>query len=149
MAEFTPSDIINKEFRMALRGYATEQVDDFLQQISESQFRVLEENKRLLAQIEDLRSRLQQYHETEELMKNALMLAEHAAEETRQHAHQEADLIRREGEVQLGKERAALEDVRQLRMRVIGELRGMLYSHLSMMEEQERRFSPSQNPEES
>jgi cell division initiation protein len=139
MAEITPNDIINKEFRMTLRGYATEQVDDFLQQISDRLFRVMEENQRLRAQTEEVRGHLQQYQQTEELLKNALVLAERAAEETRQRAHQEADLIRREAEVQLERERASVQDTLHLRDRAVAELRALLQSHLAMLDTQEDR----------
>lgn len=139
MAEITPNDIVNKEFRQALRGYVTDQVDEYLQLISESQFRLIEENKRLQAQAEELRSRLKQYEQTEDLIKNALVLAERTAEETRQHAHQEADLIRREAEATLTEERAALIEIHQSRSRLIAELRALLYAHLAMLEDQEKK----------
>lgn len=142
MAELTPNDIINKQFRVRMRGYAAEQVDDFLQQVSDCYFRALDENKRLAAQAEELRARLAQYTETEELMRNALVLAERTAEETRQHANQEAELIRREAEVKLAEERTTLEDLRQVRSRVVAELRALLYAHLALLEDQEKRQAP-------
>lgn len=139
MAEITPNDIINKEFRLSMRGYATEQVDDFLQLISDSQFRLLEENKRLQSQGDDLRARLQQYQEIEDLMKNALVLAERTAEETRQRAQHDAELLRREAEVKLAEDRMAVEELRQARVRIFAELRAILYAHLAMIEDQEKR----------
>lgn len=136
MADLTPNDIVNKQFRLTFRGYAQDQVDDFLQHVSDSLFRVLEENQRLRAQNDDLRTHLQQYQQTEELVKNALVLAQRTADEVRQHAHEEADLIRREAEDRLRAERAALEDLRQQRHRTIAELRAMLEAQLSMVRAQ-------------
>ncbi|HEY3378384.1 MAG TPA: DivIVA domain-containing protein [Armatimonadota bacterium] len=137
MSDLTPNDIINQEFRTTLRGYATEQVDEFLQQISDRLFRVMEENQRLNTQADDLRARLQQYQQTEDLVKKALILAERTADEVRQHAHQEADLLRREMERKLDVERDSLEEIRQLRLRAIAELRAVLYSQLALLESQE------------
>jgi cell division initiation protein len=149
MSDITPNDIINKEFHRSLRGYDIEQVDEFLQQVSERLFRAVEENQRLRAQADDLRSRLQRYQETEELLKNALMLAERTADETRHRAHQEADIIRREAEQSLERERAELDELRRTRARVIAELRAVLHTHLSMLDSQEgnRKASPSSDQE--
>ncbi|HEX2949901.1 MAG TPA: DivIVA domain-containing protein [Armatimonadota bacterium] len=139
MADITPNEIINKEFRMTLRGYATDQVDDFLQHVSDSVFHVVEENKRLRGQVDELRNRLKQYQETEDLMKNALLLAERTASETRERAERDADGIRRQAELRIQEERGKLEDLRQLRLRVITELRSVLQSHLDMLDTQERQ----------
>lgn len=138
----TPNDILNKEFRKAFRGYDTDQVDDFLQAVSDTLLHLIEDNQRLKSQAEELRTRVQHFQETEELMHNALMLAERAADETRQQAHQQADLIRREAELQIGGERATLEELRQSRLRVVTELRTVLHAHLALLEAQEGRSAP-------
>ena len=148
MADITPTDIVNKEFRQALRGYDKNAVDDFLQQASDSLYRSLEENQRLRAQIEDLRGRLQHFQDTEHLIKNALMLAERTADEVRHHAHQEADLIRREAEDGLRRERAELEEMRQLRYRVVAEVRALLNTHLAMLDAQDRELTPASSRRE-
>jgi cell division initiation protein len=138
----TPNDIINKEFRKALRGYDTDQVDDFLQVVTETLIQLIEDNQRMKSQADDLRIRLQRYQETEELMKNALILAERTADETRQRAHQEADLIKREAEVQIATERATVETLRQSGLRIVTELRTLLQTHLALLDAQEGRSAP-------
>ncbi|MCL5801884.1 MAG: DivIVA domain-containing protein [Gammaproteobacteria bacterium] len=139
MADITPNDIINKQFRLAFRGYSPDQVDDFLQQVSDSLYRVLEENQRLRTQIEDSRSQLTRYQETEGLIKNALVLAERTADDVRQRAEQEAEQIRRRAGEHTDTERVELEVLRQTRQRIIVELRTMLQTHLSLLEGQEQR----------
>lgn len=143
MADITPTDIVNKQFRVTLRGYDRNEVDDFLQQASDSLYRALEENQRLRAQNDDLRERLQHYQNSEDLIKNALLLAERTADETRQRAHQEADLMRREMEQTLRTERAELEELRQARQRMIAEMRAMLHAHLSLLDAQDGRPAPA------
>ncbi|MHB0936311.1 MAG: DivIVA domain-containing protein [Armatimonadota bacterium] len=143
MADITPTDIVNKQFRLTMRGFDRTEVDDFLQQVSDSLYRALEENQRLRTQIEDLRGRLQHYQDTEDLIKSALMLAERTADETRQRAHQEADLIRREAETTLRTERAEMEELRQMRHRMAAELRAMLHAHLSLLDAQDGRPAPA------
>lgn len=145
MADITPTDIVNKQFRMTFRGYDHNEVDDFLQQVSDSLYRTLEENQRLRAQVDDQRGRLQHYQDTEDLIKNALVLAERTADETRQHAHQDADLIRREAESTLRTERAEMEELRQTRHRMIAELRAILNAHLGLLDAQDSRPAPAQS----
>jgi cell division initiation protein len=139
MADITPNDIVNIKFRQGFRGYDSDQVDDFLQQVSDTLYRVLEDNQRMRAQVDDLKGRVQHYQETEDLIKNALVLAERTAEELRERAKQDADAIRRQAEEQLRMEYQRLEQLRQLRLRVIAEVRGVLSTHLSLLDAQEER----------
>jgi cell division initiation protein len=141
MADLTPNDIVNKEFRRVLRGYDTEQVDDFLQQVSDQLYRALEENQRMRGQLDDLRAQVQRYQQTEDLIKNALVLAERTAEDVRQHAHEQAALIRREAEEHIRTERAQLEEARQARLRTLSELRSVLQAQLTLLDSQEGRLS--------
>ena len=141
MADITPTDIENLHFRRSMSGYAREEVDDFLQQVSDSLFHALEENQRLRTQVDDLRGQLQRYQQTEDLIRNALVLAERTADETRQRAHEEADLIRRQAEENIRALRAEQDTLQQQRLRVIAELRGVLQSQLALLETQERRLT--------
>lgn len=139
MVDLTPNDIVNKEFRRAFRGYSPEQVDDFLQQVSEAYFATLEENKRVRAQVDEMRALSQQFQETESLLKNTLVLAERTAEETRRNSREEADLMRREAEQQITGARAQLDELRQTRLRMLAELRAMLQAHLLLLDAQEQQ----------
>lgn len=139
MVDLTPNDIVNKEFRRAFRGYSPEQVDDFLQQVSEAYFAMLEENKRVRAQVDEMRALSQQFQETESLLKNTLVLAERTAEETRRNSREEADLMRREAEQQITGARAQLDELRQTRLRMLAELRAMLQAHLLLLDAQEQQ----------
>ena len=144
MTDITPNDIVNKEFRVTMRGYAREQVDEFLQDIADALYHALGEHQRLQGQVDELRGKLDQYRQSEELLKNALVLAERAADETRQRAHQEGDLIRREAHDAVQAEYAKLESTRQLRLRLIAELRAMLNAHLALLDSQEASSVSSQ-----
>jgi len=146
MPDLTPTDIVNKEFGRSLRGYATDEVDDFLQQASDSLFRALEEGQRLRGQIESLNEQLKRYQQTENLIKNALVLAERTAEDLRAQAQRDAEQIRRDATEQLRTERAEMETMRHSRLGMIAELRALLNAHLSLLESQERRIQPPQAP---
>jgi cell division initiation protein len=140
MPDITPNDIIHTQFRTGFRGYATHEVDDFLQQVADSLFHALEDAQRVRRELEEVRGRLEHYQHTEELLKNTLLVAERTAEEVRAHAQQEAHLLQRETQVQLQTERAAIEEARNLRLRALAELRGMLQAQLALLEAQESRI---------
>jgi cell division initiation protein len=139
MADITPTDIVNKEFRRGFRGYACEQVDDFLQLVSDSLFHALEANQRLRSQVESLTSEVQRYKQTEDLIKNSIVLAERTAEDLKSYALIEAESIRRNAEEQLREQRAELENLRQVRHRAIAEMRAALTVQLSLLDAQEQR----------
>jgi len=142
MTDTTPNDIVNKAFRVTFRGYAPQEVDDFLQNVSDSLFHALEENRRLKSQLDEQRGRVQQYQETESLMTNALLLAQRTADDLRHQAHQEADLLRREAQQLIRAEYATLDDLRQTRQRVIAEIRAVLQSHLLLLDAQAQQAAP-------
>lgn len=143
MTDITPNDIVNKEFRVAFRGYAQDDVDEYLQVVADSLFQALEENQRMRAQISELKARVGQAQQTEELIKSALVAAERTAEDVRANALREVELMRREAEAQLKEEYSDLERLLQFRLRLIAELRGLLTTHLSLLETQERRVPSS------
>jgi len=96
MEILTPVDITNKEFRRSIRGYNEYEVDSFLDQVArdyETLYRRQAELEELLQQKE---SQLQHYRATEEMLSQALVLAQNTAEEVKRAARQEAELIVRE-----------------------------------------------------
>jgi cell division initiation protein len=139
MAELTPNDILNRQFRQTLRGYATDEVEELQQQAGEALYQTLQEGQQLRAQVEGLRDRVKHYQETEDLIKNALVLAERTADEIRQRAHEEADLIRREAALAVRAEQAEVETLRRERDRMVAEMRATLQAHWSLLDAQEKR----------
>lgn len=143
MAELTPNDMVNKQFRQKLRGYAQDEVDEFLQEAAESLFQALEENQRLRAQLAEMKTRVEQYQGTENLIQSALVMAERTAEDVRSAANREAELLIREAGERTREERAAMEELRQARLRIMTELHAMLSAHLNLLESQAHRLYPT------
>ena len=94
----TPLDIHNQEFRRVLRGYSEDEVDDFLDRVVADFEALLKENAQLRQDIEELRGRVEQYRQLENTLHNALIVAQETAEEVKQSARKEAQLIVREAE---------------------------------------------------
>jgi len=88
-------DINNKEFRKCLRGYDQEEVDEFLDQISENYEAVYKENSTLKEKIAVLNEKLEHYAKIEETIQNTLILAQNASDQAKQSAKKEAELILR------------------------------------------------------
>ena len=91
--EITPMDIAHKEFNTALRGFNKEEVREFLAAVSSTIEEMLQERSRLLGEMESLKQNLERYHNIEDNMQSALMLAQKTSEETIAGAHQKSELI--------------------------------------------------------
>lgn len=89
----TPLDIQKKEFRRRLRGYCEEEVDEFLDQILEDYEMLYRQNASLKDEVSRLKEETDRYRNLEETLRNTLVLAQKAADETRANAQKEAELI--------------------------------------------------------
>src|SRR5881397_3951071 len=104
--DLSATDVENKEFSEARKGYVREEVDAFLDQVA-AQFRRYDERLTTLAQrIAGLESELTQTRETEEMSRRMLVVAQRAADETVAEAEQRANALLEEAQ----KRAAAIEE---------------------------------------
>ena len=89
----TPLDIHNKEFKRVFRGYSPEEVDEFLDEIVEQLDDVIQENQLIKDEVDELRSRVQQYRQMEDTLQHTLVIAQETADEVRENARKEAQVI--------------------------------------------------------
>jgi cell division initiation protein len=94
----SPEDIVNHEFKQALRGYAVQEVDDLLD-------RLADQLERADRDIDDLRQRLREADDrvaearaTESSLKRTLITAQDAAQRTIDDAQAHADAVRGEAD---------------------------------------------------
>lgn len=100
----TPLDIHNKEFPRALfGGFRRDAVDEFLDQVIREFDQLLKEQALLKDQVESLNLKLEQYRSLEEAINRTLMVAQEAAEDLKNNARKEADLIIQEARLQAEK----------------------------------------------
>lgn len=66
LTALSTSDILEKEFRTELRGYSTNEVDDFLDEIISDYVKLYKEVERLTAENEKLTAQLQAKPKTED-----------------------------------------------------------------------------------
>ena len=76
----TPQDIAEKGFRISFRGYNTEEVDDFLQEIYDSYIEIYEANQKLNETTGRLSDAVGQYKSMEDTLNDALNIAGRSAD---------------------------------------------------------------------
>lgn len=142
----TPLDIHNKEFSRSFRGYNEDEVDEFLDLVVAEFERLIRRNEDLEATVAGLESRIEHYKGLEETLKNAIVLAQKAADEIKLAANREAESIKRqamleaerirkEAEETLMKSYEQLEAIRGQVMRFKAEMNALLRSHMELLEE--------------
>ncbi|MDF2504020.1 DivIVA domain-containing protein [Clostridium sp.] len=89
----TSMDINNKEFKKVLRGYDQDEVDEFLDKIADNYEEIYKENSGLKERIAILNEKIDHYLKIEETIQNTLLLAQNAAEQAKQSAKKEAELV--------------------------------------------------------
>ncbi len=142
----TPLDIHNKEFTKSFRGYNEDEVDEFLDLIVAEFEAFIRENEELHASMSGLEARIGHYKGLEETLKNAIVLAQKAADQIKESAareakaiiedaHRQADRTRSEAEELRRKTYEDLETERQKAVRFKTEFRTLLQSTLEMLDD--------------
>lgn len=94
----SPLDIHNKEFTRGFRGYAEDEVNEFLDQIIKDYEIILREKKELEDRIKTMSEQMTHYNNLEETLQKSIVVAQEAAEEVRRNSQKEAKLIVKEAE---------------------------------------------------
>lgn len=95
----TPLDIESKKFKKVPVGYASLEVDKFLEEILHDYERIYKENIEFKDKINMLNEGISYYKSMEETLKSTLVLAEKTAEETKSAAYAKSEQIKREAEI--------------------------------------------------
>lgn len=99
----TPQDIDSKIFKRAMRGYAVDEVETFLQEVSEDYARLYRENLAAKERIEMLSDAVRQYKAMEETLQNALSVAKRSGDDVKQNAYDRAEVIARDAQIRAEK----------------------------------------------
>lgn len=89
----TPMDIHNKTFSKGLRGYAQEEVEQFLEEVVNDYEKIYREHREMEEEADMLRTKLKNYETMETTMTSTLMMAQETAENVKVNARKEAELI--------------------------------------------------------
>lgn len=91
--KLTPMDINNKEFKKGLRGYNSDDVDEFLDEVVDNYEELYKENGNLKEKLAHLNEKIEHYSKIENTIQNTLLLAQNAAEQAKNSAQKEAELM--------------------------------------------------------
>ncbi|MEN8163463.1 MAG: DivIVA domain-containing protein [Acidobacteriota bacterium] len=97
MSDLTPLDILGVDFPRGIRGYDTEAVRSFLQQLASSMEELLRERGELRQNLHRLEQELAAFKKRENALQEALIAAQKTAEATMDSAKVEAQQIIQEG----------------------------------------------------
>ena len=97
----TPMDIRQQQFTVKMfRGFDTQEVDTFLEDLASDYEALLKENSLLKEQLQALEERTRGLEEREKVLQETLMTTQRLVEEMKESARREAAVIVREGEMQ-------------------------------------------------
>jgi cell division initiation protein len=97
--KLTPLDIHHKEFRHSLRGYAEDEVDQFLDEVADELERLFKENIDLSDRIEVASQQVRDFQIKESAVNSAIIAAQSAGEDMRHKARAEADALIHDAEI--------------------------------------------------
>ena len=97
--KLTPLDIRHKEFKRGMRGYADVEVDEFLDEVADEYERLFKENIDLQDRVESLEEKVAGYKRIEETLQKTLVNAQASAEEQKQNANKQAQLVLQDAEL--------------------------------------------------
>lgn len=99
----TPIDIENADFKKVALGYSQEEVDDFLDKVIVDFEKLYKDNAKLVSKINTLEETLSRYTKLEDSIKNAVILAEKTAKESKDIASERAENIINQAEIEAEK----------------------------------------------
>lgn len=94
----TPLDIQQQRFRIGLRGYATKDVETFLEQAANAFEDLQRETHRLADENKKLQSDIEEYQRREGTFKRALLHSQRVLDQMQENARRQADVIVAEAE---------------------------------------------------
>ncbi|MDZ7315363.1 MAG: DivIVA domain-containing protein [candidate division KSB1 bacterium] len=98
--KLTPLDVRKQEFKKVLRGYDPDEVEAFLVMVADELEFHLREKNQLNDELIKLRTQLRDYQRVEATLRETLMKAQSAVDDTRANSQREAELIIRKAELE-------------------------------------------------
>ena len=131
----TPLDIENKRFaKQMMNGYNVEEVDDFLDELTEDYSKNYKEVTELRNRVEELNNSLIQYKAIESTLQNTLVMAQTTAEEVKNVAKQKADQIVEEAKASAQKQVDDLNNEIVLKQKEIDDIKKQFDIYKAKME---------------
>jgi cell division initiation protein len=148
-----PIDLAHKTFHRKMMGFDPEEVMDFMRLVAEELETVIKERNSLKENLREKELAVAEYRERDELLKSTITTATRMSEKMQvdaerecklilHDANQKADVIVREARDSLKRIYQEINDLKRVRMQFENNLRAMVQSHLTMLE-QGQKIMPS------
>jgi cell division initiation protein len=154
----TPLDIQQKRFHAGFRGYESREVDAFLELVREEMEALMREvaEQREFRQVYD--QRMAELQEREETVKNTMIMTQKLADDTRENARKEAELIIKDAEFRsreiinkAQQEKVKLEaEIQELKRRkhhFLEDVKKVIQMHLEMVNFEGGHDAPAGEPQ--
>jgi len=144
MTDLTPIDITQREFQRRFRGLDPVEVRTFLDGVAEELQRLLKENASKEERIQKLETQLHHHQQRERELKEALLAVHRMADEVKEKARKEADLILKDAEIKaemllertnlmLAQLQGRLADLKRQKVLFEGRLRAAIKLHQDLL----------------
>ena len=131
----TPLDIENKKFsKQMMNGYSVEEVDEFLDDLTECYEKLYKDSNESKGKIAELQDKLEHYKTIEETLNNTLIMAQTTADNIKNVAKQQADQIIRDAEADAKQSLASLEQQVTLKKKDLEDLQKQFDVYKAKME---------------
>ena len=101
--KLTPLDVQQKRFQAGFRGYDKEEVESFLEMVSNEMEEAMHENKRLQEELGTKDKMIVEYQQRERSINESIITAQKVTDEMKENAERQAGLITSEAEIQAEK----------------------------------------------
>ena len=143
--KLTPIDVQQQQFKKAWNGFDRAEVHGFLDMVAAQMSELSRENNELRAEMKRAKAEIEDHRTREETLREAMLTAQRAIDEIRDHAKKEAQLTVSEAELRaerilhnaharVTKLADEVHDLQRQRLRAIEELRGIVSTHLKLLE---------------
>lgn len=92
------SDILNHSFRVKMRGYDQEEVNDFLNDIADKMYELEEANKKLEHKLQLASDEISEYESKQNALNRSIIVAQEAADRLKEEAHNEVTYLMEQAE---------------------------------------------------
>lgn len=141
----TPLDIQQQRFRICLKGYATKEVEAFLEQAANALADLQRDTHRLADENKKLQSDLEEHQRREGTFKRALLHSQKVLDQMQENARRQADVIVAEAQTKADKLlqhaqnrmaqlQEAIADLKRQRVQVEAEITFVIESHRRLLE---------------
>ncbi len=148
----SPVDISNKSFSKKMMGLDAQEVYEFLRDVADQMEELVRERNRLKEECSKKDVDMKEYKERDEALRATIQAASKMSEQFRNDAERESDLIiedaRQRSEVLIKDARDSLRrmyyeisDLKKARMHYETNLRAMMESHLTMLDQSRKVFA--------